>query len=405
MTNHAKHTMILAVAGLVLSLPVHSASAQQQGGFDPQAMARDLPSQPFVGITTDGKPQTGLFGIKPTGVSTAPMIEAAEAFLASLTAEQRAKTLFPIDHTEWRNWANVHRFKRQGVSLQEMTKTQRQSAYDLLKVSLSARGYETSRDIMKLNHHLAELVSNFDEYGENLYWFTLMGEPSDKEPWGWQIDGHHLIVNYFVLGDQVVMTPTFMGSEPVKALSGDFAGISILEPEQQAALTLMQALPLEQQQQALLGDKQGRSENTAEMFKDNLVLAAEGLPAESMGETHRAMLLDIIRLFVGNIGDGHAKVKMDEVIAHLDDTHFSWKGGIEADAVFYYRIQSPVILVEFDHQGPIALDGPRAVPTRRHIHTVVRTPNGNDYGKDLLRQHYADHAHDPAHGHRTPAAQ
>jgi hypothetical protein len=25
--------------------------------------------------------------------------------------------------------------------------------------------------------------------------------------------------------------------------------------------------------------------------------------------------------------------------------------------------------------------------TRDHIHTIVRTPNGNDYGKDLLRQH------------------
>jgi len=30
-------------------------------------------------------------------------------------------------------------------------------------------------------------------------------------------------------------------------------------------------------------------------------------------------------------------------------------------------------------------------PTRQHIHTVVRTPNGNDYGKDLLRQHYKLH--------------
>jgi len=32
-------------------------------------------------------------------------------------------------------------------------------------------------------------------------------------------------------------------------------------------------------------------------------------------------------------------------------------------------------------------------PNRQHIHCVVRTPNGNDYGKDILRQHYQAHPH------------
>ena len=103
--------------------------------------------------------------------------------------------------------------------------------------------------------------------------------------------------------------------------------------------------------------------------------------------------------YVGNMASGHAKVKMDEVENHLDDTWFAWVGTTGADAVFYYRIQSPVILIEFDHQNPVALEGPR-VPGRQHIHTVVRTPNGNDYGKDLLRQHYEVHKDDKAHGHR-----
>jgi len=58
-----------------------------------------------------------------------------------------------------------------------------------------------------------------------------------------------------------------------------------------------------------------------------------------------------------------------------------------------------VILIEFDHQAPVALPGTRGVPTRAHIHSVVRTPNGNDYGKDLLRQHYEKHEHDVEHGH------
>jgi hypothetical protein len=93
--------------------------------------------------------------------------------------------------------------------------------------------------------------------------------------------------------------------------------------------------------------------------------------------------------------DGHAKVKMDEVRSHLDNTYFAWIGGTEAASVFYYRIHSPVILIEFDHQTPANLRQPGGSngPNREHIHTVVRTPNGNDYGKDLLRQHYVQHPH------------
>ena len=82
-------------------------------------------------------------------------------------------------------------------------------------------------------------------------------------------------------------------------------------------------------------------------------------------------------------------------------TSFAWIGGTEPASVFYYRIHSPVILIEFDHQTPANLRQLAAnpnVPNREHIHVVVRTPNGNDYGKDLLRQHYAQHPHSAAYG-------
>ena len=403
MRNAIRRTFVLRLAaGLSMGLGlVASCAIAQQGGFDPEGMRRAARAQPFVGVTTDGSPREGLYDIEGTGASTAPVVAAAGAFLDSLSAEQRTRTLFPVDDFEWRDWANIHRFTREGLSLQEMTGAQRARAYDLLRASLSARGYETSRDIMRLNHHLAELVDNFDEHGEHLYWFTVMGEPSGSAPWGWQIDGHHLVINYFVLGDQVVMTPTFMGSEPVEAASGKYAGTVILQPEQDLALDFMQGLPAALQQAALLGPKQGRSENRSEMFKDNIVLPYEGLAAARLDAVQRARLLDLIGLYVAKMDDGHAEVKMSEVLAHLDETYFAWTGGTEAEAVFYYRIHSPVILIEFDHQGPIALDGPRGTPTRRHVHTVVRTPNGNDYGKDLLRQHYETHSHEAEHGRIT----
>ena len=85
-------------------------------------------------------------------------------------------------------------------------------------------------------------------------------------------------------------------------------------------------------------------------------------------------------------------------VALLDSV--AWVGGSDSSGVYYYRIHSPVILIEFDHQQTVGLrhlvSDPRA-PNLEHIHSVMRTPNGNDYGKDLLRQHYQRHPHPHKH--------
>jgi hypothetical protein len=355
--------------------------------------------EPFKGVTTNGSVVTGLFPVRSTGVSTAPVKTAAERFLAGLSEEQRKKTTFAADDNEWRNWNNVHRAARQGVSFAEMSETQRELAVSLLRASLSAKGLAKSRAVMRLNGHLGELTSRPQEYTEFLYHVTVMGTPSLTEPWGWQLDGHHLDINYFVLGDQVVMTPTFMGSEPVSAESGPHAGTSVLQDEQNKGLAFMRSLSPEQRRQARIDTAKTRNNALSQAGQDNLVVDYAGLRANSLSQAQRQQLLELIREYVGNMDDGHARVRMDEVTRQLDQTWFAWIGETEASSVFYYRIQSPVILIEFDHQTPVALPGPR-VPNRKHVHTVVRTPNGNDYGKDLLRQHYERHKTDPAHGHR-----
>ncbi len=143
-----------------------------------QGQRQDPLAEPFRGVTTDGTVVPGLFPIRATGVSTAPMREAADRFLAALTPEQRGKTTFPVDDIEWRSWNNVHRYDRRGVSFREMSEAQRAVAFDLLRASLSVRGFETSRDIMRLNGTIAEIRDNRDEYGDDLYNLTVMGEPS-----------------------------------------------------------------------------------------------------------------------------------------------------------------------------------------------------------------------------------
>lgn len=354
---------------------------------------RKFLAESYKGVTTDGNVLPGLFKVRSTGVSTKPVRLAAEAFIKGLSEEQRKKTLYPVNDDEWRRWDNRHFPPRQGVGFNEMSEAQRALAFDLLKASLSAKGLQNAQNIMKLNEALAELTNNFKEYGQWLYWITIMGQPSDKAPWGWQLDGHHCIINYFVLGDQVVMTPTFMGGEPIRADAGKFKGTVILQDEQDRAIGLLAALGPEQQTKAIIRSEKGPSNNLSEAYKDNIVLDYAGLPASEMNKLQKDMLLKLISDYIGNMDDGHARVKMEEIRRHLDKTYFAWIGGKDPSGVFYYRIQSPVILIEFDHQRPIAL-ARSTTPTRNHIHTVVRTPNGNDYGKDLLRQHHALYPHD-----------
>ena len=353
-------------------------------------------AEPFKGITANGSVEPGLFGIHSTGVSTAPVRVAAERFLASLTREQRDRTMFTVDDPEWRKWMNQHFYVRQGISFKEMTEPQRDAAFGLLEASLSARGLKLTRDIMRLNETLAELTDDHQFLGEWFYFITVMGKPSASEPWGFQLDGHHAIVNYFMLGDQVVMTPFFAGSEPVTATSGKYKGTSILQDEQNRGLDMLLALDNGQRVKAVLNPNKTGNYNLTEAFKDNVVLDYAGARAVDFSQPQRKQLLDLVDLYVGNMDDGHARVKMDEVKRQIDRTCFAWIGASDSSGVYYYRIHSPVILIEFDHQRPANLarfaKNPN-LPTRQHIHCVLRTPNGNDYGKDLLRQHYQSHAH------------
>jgi hypothetical protein len=394
METHMNIRHYLRIVLWVSALPIVAAVAAQGPPQGPNPL-----DEPFKGVTTNGTVTPGLFPIRSTGVSTAPVRNAAVAFLVSLSPEQRAKTTFPVDDSEWRKWNNIHRYTRQGVSFKEMSEEQRARAFGLLGAGLSAKGLEKSRNIMRLNETIAEMTKRFDEYGEGLYNLTVMGEPSDTKPWGWQLDGHHLIINYFVLRDQVVMTPAFMGSEPIHADAGKYAGTTVMQDEQNKGLALMQALTPDQQKKATLQPEKTANNSLAQAFRDNLVLDYAGLRAQELTGPQRQLLVGLIGEYVGNMSEGHANVRIEDVRRHLSDTYFAWIGGTGAEAVFYYRIHSPVILIEFDHQTPVALPGPK-VPGRIHVHSVVRTPNGNDYGKDLLRQHYEAHQNDPAHGHQ-----
>jgi hypothetical protein len=62
--------------------------------------------------------------------------------------------------------------------------------------------------------------------------------------------------------------------------------------------------------------------------------------------------LELAGLYIGNMGDGHARVKMEEVKAAPGQHYSAWIGGTDADSVFYYRISG--MTAEGDSDRPIS---------------------------------------------------
>ncbi len=355
----------------------------------------------FKGVTTGGELMGGLYKLESGGPSTAMIRTRAEAFLLLLDGKQRAAALRPIESPDWTNWFNAVEMPH-GLSLRTANHAQRHAVLELVRASLSARGYDQVWGAMLLNELLGEIVGNTSILNAWNYAIAIFGAPSAHEPWGWQLQGHHVAVNCFILGDQIVATPLFIGAEPAIVDDGPLKGLSILQEEERAGFELLHALNSGQRGAAVISHSMleqdlppGRytpadQRTQAGAFQDNAILPYEGLAGADMTASQRAKMAELIELYVSRLPPGHDRVKMNEVMRHLSETHFSWIGHSGPEDPFYYKVHSPVILIEFDHHSGVALDNPH--PEKFHVHTLVRTPNGNDYGKDLLRQHY-EHCH------------
>ncbi len=367
-----------------------------------------LAAEPFKGITADGNVRPNLFSLVPAGAPIAAMVEAASALLQRLTSAQRAAMCFPVDSRVWQQWQNTENYVEDyGLRLDETTDDVRQAVMNVLRASLSPKGFEVSRNVMRLNRFLGDLVGGPAILGEWSYIFCLYGTPSATDPWGWQLFGHHLCLSCLVIGGQMVLSPTFMGAEPAYADSGPFAGISLFEDEERLGLALMRSLSAGQQQTAIVahammgGDLPPGRWHFADHLhlggahQDNRIVPLEGLRAGEMSALQRRNLLDLVAAYIAPLPPGPCEARMAEIERHLGETQFCWIGGFEEVSPFYYRIQSPVTFIEFDHHSGVFLTNPE--PAKFHVHTIVRTPNGNDYGVDVLRQHYA-HAHSKAPG-------
>lgn len=258
--------------------------------------------EPLVGITTDGHVIPDLFALQDTGWDPGPASRAATAFLDGLTPAQRGEVLFAVDADEWRMWINAFpNWDPHGLRLEDLKPTQRERALAVLEACLSASGFSDARTAMKLNAALGELIGQYrDTLTEFSYSFAVFGSPSTTEPWGWQLWGHHLDVHCFIIGRQMVLTPTFIGAEPTEADRGTHKGLRLFDEQRTAGLDLRRSLHPEQARQAVLHPSIRSQDLPAELAdpvngrhlggaaQDNRVIPYAGLPAGALSPGNRS---------------------------------------------------------------------------------------------------------------------
>ena len=356
-------------------------------------------STTFSGITNDGVRRGGLYPLgQAESAPTGAAVTAANALIRAVSAADGRQLVHPVNSKVWRAWMNPEFYlNRFGLRLEEHDQPVRALAHDLIRASVSEAGYELIRNVMATNGFLGELVRLPRLLNENSYNINIFGTPSIDRPWGWNLYGHHLCLNCLFIGDQQVFTPIFLGAEPNEIDTGAHAGTALFTEHQQRGLDLVRTLPADLAAQAILYHAKrdpamppGRVHpadelHLAGMFQDNRQIADEGLNLAGCPGHIRDAAVSLVEIFLRYQPEGPRRARLAAVREHLDETWFCWIGGTDDEAPFYYRIQSPVILIEFDHHAGVFLSN--SEPERFHIHTVVRTPNGNDYGAELVSQY------------------
>jgi hypothetical protein len=313
------------------------------------------------------------------------MASAANKFLESLTPEQRGKATFAFKSDERFDWHFIPKV-RKGLAIKEMSPEQRKLAHDLLRSGMSAHGYTKATNIMMLEAILKELEAGRGTMVRDweLYFVSIFGKPEATGTWGWRLEGHHLSQNFTVVkGELFSGTPSFMGTNPAEVRSGPRKGWRVLADEEDIARKLVTSLNSEQRD-AVIFDGTAPKDIITGAKRKVTPLEKAGLPAAKLTAAQKAQLQALVRTYVGRLRGDLAEADMKKIEkAGWDNVYFAWAGGIEKGDPHYYRVQGPTFLIEYDNTQNDA----------NHVHAVWRDFN-NDFGEDLLRQHYEKVPHD-----------
>jgi len=280
-----------------------------------------------------------------------------------------------------------------GVRLEHTTLPLRTAIMALVKATLSPEGYHKATSAMRVNAFLGSCCAVENIMNEFSYNFLLFGTPSTTEPWAWSLYGHHLCLSVFLYRKQIVISPCFTGAEPNLIDSGPHAGTRILHIEEALGLQLMQSLTPEKQRKTqiykglkppAMPDWRWGPDDQRHLlgaFRDNRTVPYEGICVGDMTHEQQKHVEGIFEQYLLYLPTKSREMKLKHCREHFAQTYFSWIGEYGDADPFYYRLQGPVLVVEFDHHSGVFLTNKE--PAKFHIHTIIRTPNQGDYGYAL----------------------
>ena len=326
--------------------------------------------------------------LAPAAAASSPEVRqmkaAAEVFLDSLDDRQRDRAAFAFGDEERTDWHFIPR-TRKGLPLSEMAEEQKSLAYALLATGTSRKGQIKALQIMSLERILQILEGEGRRFSRDpgLYHVSVFGTPSTDGTWGWRFEGHHLSLNYTVVEGRLASgTPSFLGTNPARVLSGPRKGLQVLGEEEDAARALVKSLDPGQLEKALVATEAPRDILTgAELRIDPL--EHKGIAASELGDRQKRQLRRLVRIYAMRNRSELAKRDLEQIEeAGFDKVHFAWMGGLEKGQAHYYSIQGPTFLLEYDNIQNNA----------NHVHATWREFDG-DFGEDLLREHHRNHPH------------
>jgi Protein of unknown function (DUF3500) len=307
----------------------------------------------------------------------------ATAFIRLLDSAQRSKALYPFDTEERYRFHFVPQDDRKGISFNEMNDAQEKAAMALLKSCLSKETAKKVADIMQLENILKELEHQKptdNRRDPRKYFVTIFGIPSASTIWGWRFEGHHVSFHFSADKNQLVSgTPGFLGTNPAIVLNGPQKGKEVLKEESDKGFAFIMAL----------SPKELKTATTDTIVPADIITAANrkaiiehpvGIRYSELSPSSQQQLLQLIQLYIHRYTNLFAQTMLKEIQdAGLDNLWFTWMGNKthEFGKPYYYRIQGPTIIIEFDNSQNNA----------NHIHTVVRDLK-TDFGGDLLLEHY-----------------
>ena len=306
------------------------------------------------------------------------MTDAARAYLASLPPDLRARTMFPFSTEERMNWHFVP-IERKGVALREMNSEQKHLAEALLAAGLSQRGLIKAHTIMSLDQVLKEMEKGGKgpERDPEKYYVSIFGEPSEQGTWGYRFEGHHISLNFTIANGRIASSPNFFGANPAEVKEGPRTGLRALKREEDLGRDMVKSLTDAQRAIAIVDKTAPKDIITFDSRKAALNGQPNGLPFAKMTAKQKEILTELVGEYASNFPQQIADWRMDQYHKTQANLFFAWSGGIEKGEPHYYRIQTPVFLIEYDDTQNNA----------NHIHSVWRDFAG-DFGEDLLAQHY-----------------